>query len=95
MQEVRCQVPGSLILLLLAIWVGAIAVMVSVDSRDNPLWIPVFLAVAGLFASVLPVAVDPNTALIANAATLAVFILSLKRLKPRHGRAVVLLSHRR
>jgi hypothetical protein len=88
-------VPGTLILLLLAIWVGAIAVFVSLDWADNHLWIPVFLAVAGIFGSVLPVAIAPNVALIANAATLVLFILALERLKPRHRRAVISVNHRR
>lgn len=87
--------PGTLILLLVAIWVGAIAVLVSLDWPDNHLWIPVSLAVAGVFGSVLPAAVAPNRALIANAATLALFILALERLRPRHRRAVVFVNHRR
>ena len=86
--------PGTLILLLLAIWVGAIAVFVSSDWSDKHLWIPVFLAVAGIFGSILPVALAPNVALIANAATLVLFILSLERLRPRHWRAVAIVSHR-
>jgi len=88
-------VTGTLILLLLAIWVGAIAVFVSLDWPNNHLWIPVFLAVAGIFGSVLPVAIAPNVALIANAATLVLFILALERLKPRHRRAVIFVNHRR
>jgi len=88
-------VPGTLILLLLAIWVGGIAVFVSLDWPDNHLWVPVLLAVAGIFGSVLPVAVAPDIALIANAATFALFILALQRLKPRHRRAIVFVSHRR
>jgi len=88
-------VPGTLILLLLAIWVGGIGVLVSLDCPDNHLWIPVLLAVAGIFGSVLPVAVAPNIALIANAATLALFLLALERLRPRHRRAVAFVSHRR
>ena len=87
--------PGTLILLLLAIWVGAIAVIVSSDWPDNHPWIPVFLAVAGLFGSVLPVAVAPNVALIANTVTLALFIVSLERFKSRHRRLVVFATHRR
>ena len=87
--------PGTLILLLLAIWVGAIAVLVSLDWPDNHLWIPVFLAVVGIFGAVLPAAVAPNGALVANAVTLALFILALERLRPRHRRAVVFVNYRR
>lgn len=86
--------PGMLILLLLAIWVGAIAVLVSLDWPNNHLWIPVFLAVAGVFSSILPVAIAPNVALITNAATLALFALSLERLRPRRWRAVAFVNHR-
>ena len=87
--------PGMLILLLLVVWVGAIAVFVSFDWPDNHLWVPVFLAIAGVFGSILPVAIAPNVALIANAATLILFILSLERLRSKRWRAVAFVNHRR
>jgi hypothetical protein len=88
-------VPETLILLLLAIWVVAIAVFVSLDWPDKHLWIPVLLALAGVFGSILPVAIAPNVALVANAAMLVLFIVSLERLRPRRRRAIAFVNHRR
>ena len=48
------------------------------DLADKFLWVPVFLALAGVFSAILPLAITPNVALIANAATLALFIVSLE-----------------
>jgi hypothetical protein len=49
-----------------------------VDLADKFLWVPVFLALAGVFSSILPLATTPSVALIANAATLVLFIVSLE-----------------
>lgn len=80
--------PGALIALLLAVWVGAIAVFVWVDLADKFLWVPVLLALAGVFSSILPLATAPNLALIANAATLVLFIVSLQVLTTKHRLSV-------
>jgi cytochrome bd-type quinol oxidase subunit 1 len=81
-------------LLLLAIWGGAITLVVSLDLADKHLGIPVFLALTGVFGSILPLAIALNIALVANAATLVLFIVSLERLKPKRRRAIAFVSHR-
>jgi hypothetical protein len=74
---------------------GAIAVFVSLDLPDKLLWIPGLLALAGVFGSILPVVIAPNVALVANAATLTLFIVSLENLRPKPRRAIAFRSHRR
>jgi len=80
--------------LLLAVWVGAIAVLVNVDRADKLLWIPVLLAVAGMFSSILPLASSFNVAVMANGATLILFIVSLEVLNPQHRLSVARIRHR-
>jgi hypothetical protein len=75
--------PGTLVLVLLAMWVGAIAVLVYADLADRFLWVPVLLAITGVFASILPLAMPPNIAMVVNAATLTLFILSVQVSKPK------------
>ena len=68
---------GALVMLILFVWVGAIAVLVNADRADNLLWIPSFLALAGLFTSMLPLVLDSHTAAFANGFILILFIGSL------------------
>ena len=77
--------PGTLVVLLLAVWLGAIAVLVCVDRAEKFLWIPALLAVAGVFSSILPFAISPNVALVANGVILILFIASLEVLKKRRS----------
>lgn len=86
--------PGQLILLLLIVWTGSIAAFTYITLSDKHLWIPVLLALAGVFSSLLPLAITPNIALVANAATLSLFIVSLERLRPKRRRAIAFVSHR-
>ena len=74
----------TLAVLLLAVWVGVIAVLLNVDRANKLLWIPVLLAVAGVFGSVLPLAISFNIAVVENGATLILFIVSLEVLNPQH-----------
>ena len=74
---------GTLMLVLLAMWVGAIAVLVYADLAGRFLWVPVLLATTGLFASILPLALPFKIALVVNAATLTLFILSVQMSKPK------------
>ncbi len=74
---------GTLVLVLLAMWVGAIAVLVNVDLADRFLWVPVLLVLTGVFASMLPLIMSSNIALVTNAATLILFILSVQMFRPR------------
>jgi hypothetical protein len=55
--------PGQLILVLLMVWSGPIAAFSYITLSDKYLWIPVLLALAGVFSSLLPLAVTPNIAL--------------------------------
>ena len=61
---------------------------------DKYLWIPVLFALAGVFSSLLPLAITPSIALVANATTLILFIVSLERLRPKRRRAIAFVSHR-
>lgn len=72
--------PEKLIVLLLAVWVGAIVVLIRTDRAEQFLWIPVLLALAGVFSSILPVAISPNAAAVTNGAILTLFIVSLAAL---------------
>ena len=47
----------TLILLLLTIWAGAIIRFVSLGLSEKRLWIPVLLALAGVFGCMLPLQV--------------------------------------
>ena len=84
----------TLAILLLAVWVGAIAVLVNVNRADKLLWIPILLAVAGVFSSVLPLAISFNVAVVENGATLILFIVSLEVLHPKHQLTIARIRHR-
>ena len=84
--------PGSLALLILAIWVGAVVVLVYVDRADRFLWIPTLLALAGIFSSILPVTLAPHTAAVTSGVILILFIVSLAVL-PRATSPAVLIRH--
>jgi len=71
----------TLAILLLAVWVGAIAVLVNVNRADKLLWIPILLAVAGV-------------SVVANGATLILFIVSLEVLNPQYRLAISRIRHR-
>lgn len=75
--------PGTLVLVLLAMWVGAIAVLIYADLADRFLGVPVLLALTGVFASILPLVMSSDIALVANAATLILFIFSVQVFKPK------------
>ena len=86
--------PETFAVLLLAVWAGAIVVLVNVDRTDKLLWIPVVLAVAGMFSAILPLAISFNVAVIANGATLILFVVSLEILNPQHRLAISRIRHR-
>ncbi|MGA2989923.1 MAG: hypothetical protein ABSD88_05555, partial [Candidatus Korobacteraceae bacterium] len=85
---------GTLVVLLLAVWVGAVAVLVNVGRDDRFLWIPILLAVAGVFSSILPFAVSFNVAVVANGATLIMFFVALEVLNPKHRLTFARIRHR-
>jgi uncharacterized membrane protein YjjP (DUF1212 family) len=86
--------PETFAVLLLAIWAGAIVVLVNADRVDKFLWIPVLLAVAGMFSAILPLAISFNVAVVANGAALILFIVSLEILNPKHRLAIARIRHR-
>ena len=86
--------PETFAVLLLAVWAGAIVVLVNVDRADKFLWIPVLLAVAGMFSAILPLAISFNVAVVANGATLILFMVSLEVLNPQHRLAIAPIRHR-
>jgi hypothetical protein len=86
--------PGTLVVLLVAVWFGAIAVLVYVDRADKFLWIPVLCAMAGVFSSILPLTISPNVAVVANGAILILFIVSLEVNNPKHRSTIALVRHR-
>ena len=84
--------PGALVLLILAIWVGAIVVLINADRADQFLWIPTLLALAGLFSSILPLTITPYTAIVASGIILILFIVSMVVL-PRATSTTALIRH--
>jgi hypothetical protein len=86
---------GSLVPVLLAMWVGAIAVLVYVDLADRFLWVPVLLALTGVFASILPLVMSPNIAVVVNASTLTLFILSVQMSKLKRRLPITVMRQRR
>ncbi|HEU5400767.1 MAG TPA: hypothetical protein VFU86_05380, partial [Terriglobales bacterium] len=69
--------PGALLILMLAIWTGAIVALVNVDRADRFLWIPTLLAFAGIFSSILPLTIAPYAAVVASGTILLLFIVSM------------------
>jgi hypothetical protein len=86
--------PETLAVLLLAVWVGAIAILVNAERTDKFLWILVLLAVAGVFSSILPLAITLEVAVVANGATLILFIVLLEILNPIHRLTFARIRHR-
>lgn len=80
--------------LLLAAWMVAIGVLVFSNLADRFLWIPVLLALAGVFGSILELSIPANTILAANVATLVLFALSLEVLKDKRHSLVAVVRHR-
>jgi hypothetical protein len=74
------------ILLQYVVWAGAIMIFVQAVRAGKYLWIGLFLAVAGLFNPIWPVAFSPSVFLVLDAITLVLFMVSLGRgleMKPR------------
>jgi hypothetical protein len=71
---------GALVLVLLALWVGAIIILVTADRPPRFLWIPILVALTGVFASCLPLVIDYTSAGIINVILLVAFIVALASL---------------
>jgi hypothetical protein len=69
--------------LLLLAWTVAIGIFTYLNLPDRLLWIPVLLAVAGVFGPILVLAIPAQIALAASAATFVLFIASLELLSAK------------
>ena len=67
--------------LLLAAWTVAVGILVHSNLADRFLWIPVLLALIGVFGSIIVLASLTNMVLAANIATLTLFTVSVYVLK--------------
>ena len=65
---------GTLVVLILAVWLGATGVLVTAGPVGKLLWVPVVLAVAGVFCSILPLTTSSVTAVAVNGAILLFFV---------------------
>ena len=61
---------------------------------ERLLWIPVLLALAGVFGSVFVLVVPANITLAVNEAILATFLVALKVLKSNRRSAMAFAGHR-
>ena len=80
--------------LLLVIWTLAIGFLAYFNLANRFLWIPVLLALAGVFGSILVLAIPADIILAANVATLVLFGVSLEVLKDKRDSSVAVLRHR-
>ena len=86
--------PGTLVVLMLAVWVGAIAVLLSVGPVGRLLWVPVLLAMAGVFCSILPFATSSDTALAVNGVILLFFVATAAAILNQERRLAVVHANR-
>lgn len=75
-------------LVLLVVWILAIGVLLHSDLAQRFLWIPVALALAGLFGSMIMLAIPGAVTLAANVVILALLFVSLEVLKKRRSSLV-------
>jgi len=69
--------PGTLVVVMLVLWVGATTVLITAGPVGKLLWVPVLLAAAGVFSSILPLATSSNTAVAVNGAILIFFVATM------------------
>jgi hypothetical protein len=74
---------GDCVALLLIIWVAAIGVLVYSNLADQFLWIPILLALTGVFGLIFVLAIPANVTLAADEATLVMFVASLALFKKK------------
>ena len=79
--------------LLLAVWTIAIAVFVHSNLAEKFLWIPVLLGLAGVFGSIVVLALPANITLTVNLATLVLFAVAVDVLK-KHRPLLDVIKHR-
>ncbi len=71
------------VVLLLAVWAIALGILVYSNLADRFLWIPILLALSGLFGLILLLAIPTSTTLAAEEVTLVMFVVSLAVLKKK------------
>ena len=69
--------PGTMVVLMLAVWAGATAVLLLVGPIGKFLWVPVLLAMTGVVCSVLPLVTTWETAVAANGAILLLYVVAI------------------
>jgi hypothetical protein len=79
--------------LLLVAWTLAIGAFVYSNLAERFLWIPVLLALAGVFGSVFALVVPTNITLAVNEAILATFLVALKVLKSERRSSMTFARH--
>jgi hypothetical protein len=85
---------GTPVVLVLALWVIAIAVLVYFLRIEKLLWIPLLLAIAGVFSSMLPLAISPMLAGVANGTILILFVVSLQLLQSKQRLTAAVVKRR-
>ena len=80
---------GMCAALLLAVWTIGIALFAYSNVPEPFLWIPLLLALTGLFGSIFILAIPDTVILAAEEATLVVFMISLGLLKKRSHTSVL------
>jgi hypothetical protein len=83
---------GHCVALLVAIWAVATLVLVYSNLDERFSWIPVLLALAGLFGSILILAIPGDITLAINEAILITFLISVEVLK-KERRSVAFARH--
>jgi len=79
--------------LLLVIWAIAIGVLVYSNLVDRFLWIPILLALTGVFGLIFILAIPANVTLAADEATLVMFVASLALFKKKSRSSMGSRSH--
>ena len=74
---------GDCVALLLAVWTIAIAVFACSNLAERFLWVPILLALAGVFGLIFLLAIPDNITLAAEEAMLVMFAVSLALLKKK------------
>jgi hypothetical protein len=80
--------------LLLAAWTVAIAAFANRNMLERFLWIPVVLALGGVFGSLFVLSFPNPVSLLANEALLVLFVVSLDVLGEDRRLAIPLVHHR-
>jgi hypothetical protein len=81
-------------LLELAVLAGAVAVLVQAVRAGKYVWTGLFVAVACLFNPIRPISFSPSVFLFMNAATLVLFMVSLRGLETRPRLSIASITDR-